>query len=546
MMIPIDFPADRNIVITGFMGAGKTTIGRLLAERLDRRFIDLDEQIEARFGKPIARVFAEEGEPSFRVAEAQLCHALAQERGLVLSTGGGALVNPGNRHVLSQSGVLICLTATVDTILERIQQTNDRPLLPGDQEERRRRIRSLLHERRHAYAAIPHQVDTSGRSPAQVVEQVLSTLAADLEAPGMTRIPVREPAGSYDICIGEDLLARSGALLVNRGLRPGPIAVVSNPDIAAVLGDRLTAGLQSAGFEPALCLIAEGEQHKTLASISSLYDQLLAAGLDRRSPVVALGGGVIGDMAGFAAATYLRGVPFVQVPTSLLAMVDSSVGGKTGVDLPQGKNLIGAFKQPSAVIIDPTVLETLPAVEFRAGLAEIVKHGIIGHADLFHQLEEHGPASMTQLVADAVRVKVRIVEEDPYEQDRRALLNLGHTFGHAIELVTDFKVRHGEGVALGLVASANLSVALGRCSLALAERIRAVLDRLGLPTSLSGVASEAILNAMTHDKKRAGKTLRFVIPQALEDVTLIDDPGRLVIATALATILSETPTAVAG
>lgn len=535
----IDFPADKNIVITGFMGTGKTTVGRLLAERLGRAFMDMDEQIEANFGKPIPRIFAEEGESAFRVAEAQLCHDFAQQQGLVVSTGGGALINPANRLQLAESGVIICLTAGIDTILARVAQANsDRPLLPSDREQLRARVRHLLHERRHAYAAIAHQVDTSGRSPSDIVDAILQTLEADLEFPGMTRIPVRGPEGSYDICIGEGLLEASGRFMQRHGLRLGPVALVSNPDVADHLAARLEAGLVAAGYEPVRCLVPEGEQHKTPASIASLYDQFIAARLDRNSAVIALGGGVIGDMAGFAAATYLRGVPFVQVPTSLLAMVDSSVGGKTGVDLPQGKNLVGAFKQPHAVLIDPTALASLPGVEFRAGLAEIIKHGIIGHADLFYQLEEHGPTSLAQMVADAVRVKVRIVEEDPFERGRRATLNLGHTFGHAIELVTGFKVRHGEGVALGLIAAAQMAVALGRCDPQLAERITAVIDRVGLPTQLTGYPQDAILDAMLTDKKRAGKTLRFIIPQALEDVTMIDDPGREIVAAALATVLN--------
>lgn len=531
------FPATKNIVLTGFMGTGKTTVGRLLAERLDRRFVDMDELIEAHFQKPIPQIFAEEGEPAFRVLEAQLCARLSEEQGLVISTGGGALVNSGNRQVLAATGILICLTASVATILDRVEQASNRPLLPGDREERGRRIRHLLHERRHAYAAIPHQVNTSQRSPAQIVEDILLTLEADLEAPGMTRIPVREPGGSYDICLGEGLLAQAGRLLVNRGLRPGPLAVVSNQDIADQQAAPLLESLTAAGFTPTLCLVPEGEQHKTLATIASLYDQFIASGLDRRAPVVALGGGVVGDMTGFAAATYLRGVPFAQIPTSLLSMVDASVGGKTGVDLPQGKNLVGAFKQPHLVIIDPATLASLPGAEFRAGLAEVIKHGIIGDPDLFVQLEEHGPTSMTHLLADAVRVKVRIVEEDPFEMGRRALLNLGHTFGHAIELVSNFQVRHGEGVGLGLVAAANLAADLGRCPADLAARIRAVVERVGLPVQWPGLDPAAVHAAMGTDKKRSGKTVRFIIPQALGDVVMIDDPGADYIRRALDTIL---------
>ncbi|MDQ3250522.1 MAG: 3-dehydroquinate synthase, partial [Chloroflexota bacterium] len=457
------FPDPKNIILTGFMGTGKSTIGRLLAERLNRPFVDMDEHLIAHFGQPIVAIFAEQGEVAFRTVEAQLCAQLATASGLVISTGGGALVNPQNRHALAETGVLICLTATLNEILRRVESTQDRPMLPSAGEERRQRVQGMLHDRRHAYASIAHQVNTTGLTPHQIVDSVVEALEADTEAPGMTRINVHGPGENYHICIGDGLLAQSGGLLRNRQLRPGPVALVSNPLIAEHHADTVMRSLQDAGFQPVLCMVAEGEQHKTLATIAGLYEQFLDAGLDRSSPVIALGGGVIGDMAGFAAATYLRGVPFVQMPTSLLAMVDASVGGKTGVDLPQGKNLVGAFKQPQIVIIDPAVLETLPAAEYRAGLAEVIKHGIIGAPDLFEQLEAYGPTSLAHLVTDAVRVKVQIVQEDPFERGRRAILNLGHTFGHALELVSDFKVRHGEGVALGLVAAAHMAVTLGRC-----------------------------------------------------------------------------------
>ncbi|NJN84733.1 MAG: 3-dehydroquinate synthase [Caldilineaceae bacterium] len=359
------------------------------------------------------------------------------------------------------------------------------------------------------------------------------------ETPAAVRIPVQGPAGAYPIVIGEGILARTGELMTDVGLRLGPVAIVTNPDIAPHYGETVAASLAAAGFEPSICLVPDGEQHKTLATIALLYEQFVDAGLDRRSPVVALGGGVVGDMAGFAAASYLRGVPLVQIPTTLLSMVDSSVGGKTGVDLPQGKNLVGAFKQAELVVIDTDVLATLPAVEFRSGMAEVVKHGIIGTPALFEQLEREGPTSMSQLVADAVRVKVDVVEEDPFEQGRRATLNLGHTFGHALELASNFEIRHGEGVALGLIASANMAAELELCAPDLASRIAMLVDRLDLVTHVSGYSVEAVLGAMRQDKKRAGKTLRFIVPYALGNVGIIDDPGRDVVERALRTVLSE-------
>jgi shikimate kinase / 3-dehydroquinate synthase len=528
---------EQNITLTGFMGSGKSTVGWLLAARLNRPFVDMDQQLEAHFGKSIAEVFATQGEEYFRSAESQLCQQLAGQRGLVIATGGGALVNLQNRQALAESGPVLCLTAGVDTILARLEAAEDRPLLKSEAMDRRQRIEELLLRRRSAYASIPLQVATDGASPEQIVDRVVEALAAHAEAPGMQRITVPSPEGAYHICIGAGLLEACGALLASRGITRGRAAIVSNPQIAEIHTETIAESLRRHGYDPVTCTVPEGEQHKTLASISSLYEQFLAAGLDRRSPVIGLGGGVIGDMAGFAAATYLRGLPFVQIPTSLLAMVDSSVGGKTGVDLPQGKNLVGAFKQPAVVIIDPDVLSTLPGAEFRAGMAEVVKHGIIGAPELFQQLEGAGPINLGQLVRDAVQVKVDVVIEDPYEQGRRAILNLGHTFGHAIEQVSEFSIRHGEGVALGLVGAAEMSAAIGQCDAALVTRIRALLERLGLPTSIRGYDAGAIRAAMGQDKKRQGSKLRFIIPRALGDVTIIDNPGEEIVQAALGKIL---------
>jgi 3-dehydroquinate synthase len=270
-----------------------------------------------------------------------------------------------------------------------------------------------------------------------------------------------------------------------------------------------------------------------------IYEKLLASGLDRQGTIVALGGGVVGDVAGFAAATYMRGVDLVQCPTSLLAMVDASIGGKTGVDLPQGKNLVGAFKQPRIVLADVGVLGTLPRAEFAAGMAEVVKAGLIGDPMLWEALENGRwdgefweQEDMQSLVVQAVRVKRDVVEEDPFERGRRAVLNLGHTFGHAIEQVSNYEIRHGEAVAIGLVAAARLSASLGHCSPTLGERIEALLARLKLPTRIAGLEAEALLVAMSSDKKKAGGRLRFVLLRGVGDVFISGDvPDAAVLST---------------
>ena len=527
-----------NLTITGFMGTGKSTVGSILAERLGRRLVDMDERLEAELGKTIAEVFTDDGEEVFRLAEARLCQQLAGETGLVIATGGGALVNDQNRQVLAESGPVVCLTAGIDTVLERVEAFEDRPLLPGDRAEKRQNIERLLLSRREAYARIPLHVPTDGIDAAAVADRVFDTLAGNSEIADMTRITVPTPEGHYHICLGAGILAKTGGLLANRNLAKGPAAIVSNADVAAHFAGTLCDSLKQEGYAPVLCTVPEGEAYKTLATVQGLYDQFVAAGLDRRSPIVGLGGGVIGDMAGFAAATYLRGAPFVQVPTSLLSMVDASVGGKTGVDLPQGKNLVGAFKQPAVVVIDPDVLAELPAAEFRAGLAEIVKHGILGAPELFRQLEKEGPTDLTRMIADAVRVKVDVVIEDPFERGRRATLNLGHTFGHAIEQVSGYRLRHGEAVAVGTVAAARMAVALQRCEQSTAERIEDCLVRLGLPTSASGLDLDEVYAMMFQDKKRQGKMLRLIIPQDIGDVVIIDDPGADFVRTALASVLT--------
>jgi 3-dehydroquinate synthase len=527
--------ADRNIVLTGFMGTGKTTVGREVAWRLGRPFVDMDREIEARAGKPVPRIFAEDGEAVFRKMEAELCVELAAERGMVIATGGGALIDPANRAAMAERSTIVCLTCAPEEILHRVRGggAGERPLL--DCGDPRAEIERLLAARRAAYAKIPWQVETTGRSVAEIAAHVIRVA-------GARTIPVRHGGGAYPIHIGAGLLDHVGGALRAAGVERGRrVAVVSNPVVAPLYADRAMKALAGAGLSPFLCLAPDGEAHKTLDTVAALYDQFLAGGLDRSGTVLGLGGGVTGDEAGFAAATYLRGVRLAQVPTTLLAMVDASVGGKTGVDLPQGKNLAGAFKQPVLVLIDPDVLANLPAEEVRSGMGEMIKHGVIGAPELFAEIEA-SPVGMKgeglpgDWIARALRVKKEIVEQDPFEQGQRAVLNLGHTVGHAVETLSGYDLRHGEAVAIGMVAAARIAVALSRADGALVERIEGVLRRWGLPVRCPPFTVDEVWAAMAHDKKRRAGRLRWVVPLAVGEVEIFDDVPPAVVHKVLRTM----------
>ncbi|MGC9400430.1 MAG: 3-dehydroquinate synthase [Anaerolineae bacterium] len=509
----------RNLVITGFMGTGKSAVGEEVAQRLGRPFVDMDTEIAARAGKSVARIFAEDGEATFRRMEAALCAELAAREGLVVATGGGALVNPESRTRMLAVDTVVCLTADVPTILRRtrVEGGAARPLLQGD--DPRAEIERLLAEREAAYAAIPWQVKTMGKSIAAVADEVAAFAQVHT-------LRVRYPGGAYPVHVGAGLRHHLGDALRAADIPPASkIAVVSNPKVAALYGADVAAALQEAGRSYLAITIPDGEQHKTLSTVATLYERFLADGLDRSGTVLSLGGGVTGDLAGFAAATFMRGVRFVQVPTSLLAMVDASVGGKTGCDLPQGKNLVGAFKQPALVLIDPEVLATLDPAEFRSGMAEVLKHGVIGDAALFAALEA-GPGAVGEMdaarLARALRVKIEIVEADPFEEGRRAVLNLGHTVGHALERLSGYTLRHGEAVAVGMVVAARLAERLGLADPGLAARLAAALAAWGLPTRAPSYPVASIVGAMVHDKKRRAGRLRWVLPRSIGAVEIVD------------------------
>lgn len=355
----------------------------------------------------------------------------------------------------------------------------------------------------------------------------------------MPQINVNIKQSPYDIRIDNGLRHQTGRLFRDTLGHNGDVVVVTNPTVGALYAEPVMASLREAGITADLAEVPDGEQYKRLDTITSLYHRFLETRLDRSGMVLALGGGVIGDMAGFAAASYLRGVPFVQMPTTLLAMVDASVGGKTGVDLEAGKNLVGAFHQPRMVIIDPEVLSTLPKEELAGGMAEVIKHGIIGDPALFDALEKARPENFVALVDQAVRVKVGVVERDPLEHGERALLNLGHTFAHAFELVSDYAIKHGHAVGIGLAAAAKLAEILGECDAALVDRVERVLETQSLDTRLSGFGVDAIIDAMRHDKKRSKKRLRFIIPKAPGQCRIIEQPPEDAVRAAVSWVMGN-------
>ncbi len=511
-----------SVILTGFMGSGKSSVGREVARRLGRPFVDMDDVIEEREGTTVAEIFARRGEAYFRKVEQELWRELAATRGLVIATGGGTLVPVENRNMAEERDWVICLLADVEELAERLPDDGSRPLLEGDH---RTQITRLLAERRQAYCSIAIQIQTAGLTVAQIAELIVALVEAQpdrRDTPMTDRLLVRTPTGTYPILLGGGLLSHVGGFLAQREVGDS-IAVVTSETVGPLHSPAVMASLKRAGFRTCLFTIPDGERHKNLETARSLYRRFLEAGIDRSSTVLALGGGVITDLAGFVAATYMRGLPLVMLPTTLLATVDASLGGKVGVDLPEGKNLVGVFKQPACVIIDLDALTTLRQEELHNGYAEMIKAAVIGSPRLFERMERGGGSEIGSCIKEAMEVKIALVEEDPYESDARAKLNLGHTFGHALEKVSGFSLAHGRAVSIGLAMSARLACNVGLCGGELERRILACLGKFGLPTSYDTYEPLAVWEAMMDDKKRNGHVLRLVLPCRLGRVLVTDE-----------------------
>ena len=530
-----------DVILVGLPGSGKSAVGRRLAQRHGAAYQDLDEVIERGAGMAIPEIFAEEGEAGFRARERAAVAALgppdrAPEVHRVVATGGGAVLDPRNRWWLYRGRVPLWLDGRPEVLAQRLRRSPVvRPLVEG--RDPIGAIRALAAARERFYSPA-HRINGVAEiaSVLETVEAFLRETAAGGMGAGGRLLDATTRLGRFIVGDGVAVAALDETL---RELKARRAILVSEPGAWEAAGRSIAAGLAALGWEVEELLLPQGEDAKRLSVVEESARELSRRRVERGEPLVAIGGGALGDVAGFLAATYLRGVPFVQVPTTLVAQVDSSIGGKTGVDIPEGKNLIGAFHQPAAIIADVALLRTLPPRQLRAALGEAVKMAAIGDERLFELLETNGEAiargdaaafdggAVAEVVERAAWAKVEVVLADEREASGRATLNLGHSLGHAIEAAAGYRdLLHGEAVAYGLRGAARLGVAREVTPPERAARIERLLTQLGLAVEPLPYPLDAVRSALLADKKHRGGRLHWILPTAdgvTEDAEVPDE-----------------------
>jgi shikimate kinase/3-dehydroquinate synthase len=539
-----------NVVLVGFMGSGKSTVGPKLAQRMGRPFVDLDDVIVADAGRSVAQIFASEGEAGFREREARCLQRALERKGSVIAVGGGAPMRDHNWVRIRDGNCVVALIAEPDELARRLNRSTDRPMLrPGTPSV----IATLLPRRVARYLEADVVIQTDGIDPAEVAQQ----LHDRLRDTALQRIRIDVPGSPHEATVGYGLTYLVAAAL--RRDSPSPLAregwggasstvlIVTDNVVAERHGRPLIDALASAGVPAQLHLVPSGEPAKELAVLAGIYEALAAAGVDRRGSLIALGGGSVGDVAGFAAATWMRGIRYIQMPTTLLAMVDSGIGGKTAINLPAGKNLAGAVHQPSAIFCDLDYLATLPAEEYRSALAEVIKAALIADRSFLGWLSANTSALLNRdaslvrdAVARAIRIKATVVAGDPNETGGRAMLNYGHTVGHALEVALGFgRLRHGQAVAWGMETAARISLLAGACAPESVAAQHALLTEVGLLSERPAVSHAMLIEAMRNDKKSQSGEPRWVL---LREIGRVDYGRRVdpaIVRAALAEVLPE-------
>ncbi|MBM4447216.1 MAG: 3-dehydroquinate synthase [Chloroflexi bacterium] len=531
--------ANNNIALIGFSATGKSVVATKVAERLNWTLIDTDDEIVKLSGKTISEIFKQDGEDKFRQLESKILKQACHKERVVIATGGGAIVDPKNQDLLLETSVLVCLEAKPETIYQRLLHDTlysanpaVRPLLAGGNPLER--IKQLKTKRQPYYAIADWTVHTDNLTLDEVSQEVIkgwqyinkhrsSKQSAEADLACM----VETATASYPVFVGWGILDKLGEKMKQAGLS-GTANIISDGIVFSIYGTRVKKTLEKAGFTVNCYVVPPGEASKNIDQAVKIYDFLIEHRAERNDVIVALGGGMIGDLAGFVAATFLRGLPWLQVPTSLVAMTDASIGGKVAVDHRQGKNLIGAFYQPRLVLADVKTLTTLPQRELTSGWAEVIKHGLILD-DAFLQLIEDNvkdlvklkPDITSKVIARSAAIKCQIVSEDEKETGKRTILNYGHTIAHGLEAAGKYdRFLHGEAVAIGMMGAARLSHRLKLLSPDAVGRQKALLQKFKLPTDCSGINLADVLAAMELDKKVRGKAIRWV---------LLEDIGKVVI-----------------
>ncbi|MER5553377.1 3-dehydroquinate synthase [Streptomyces sp. NPDC002793] len=537
------------IVLVGPMGVGKSTVGELLAERLGTTYRDTDADVVATAGKSIPDIFFDEGEERFRALERQAVLDAVDGHTGVLALGGGAVLDAETRALLAGRPV-VYLSMDVDEAVRRVGLNTARPLLAVNP---RRQWRELMDARRPLYEEVAvATVATDARTPEEVAQAIIEALELPERAgepvpsgqektrmteQGTTRIQIAGTAGTdpYEVLVGRQLLGELSKLIGDRAKR----VAVLHPEALAETGEAVREDLASQGYEAIAIQLPNAEEAKTVEVAAYCWKALGQTGFTRTDVIVGVGGGATTDVAGFVAASWLRGVRWIAVPTTVLAMVDAAVGGKTGINTAEGKNLVGAFHPPAGVLCDLAALDSLPVHDYVSGMAEIIKAGFIADPVILDLVEADPQGARTpagphtaELIERSIRVKAEVVSSDLKESGLREILNYGHTLAHAIEKNERYKWRHGAAVSVGMVFAAELGRLAGRLDDATADRHRAVLESVGLPLTYRGDQWPKLLENMKVDKKSRGDLLRFIVLDGIGKPTVLEGPDPAVLLAA--------------
>ena len=544
----------QRIFLTGLPGSGKSSVGRNIAALLSWNFIDTDDLLAAQGGVPVGQVLIELGEERFRQLESEVLQTTAAQEQVVIATGGGVVISDANRQFMSERGLTVYLEVSVETAWRRIQQHLQhsgesvvRPLVVGD--DGPQRLRRLYETRRAWYEEAAVHIDTEQHSPEMLAQRLVAfALASGLlaSADGAREVITQQLLTS----ISQSIVEWGGLHQLPATLRsyelPTRLFIVTDSAVGALYSRPLQDALVEGGFQPRVYTVAAGEASKSFACFQGIIDWLVEQKAEQKEAILALGGGVVGDLAGFVASCYQRGVPLVQVPTTLLAQVDSAIGGKTGINHPLGKNLIGAFYQAKLIYADPAFLLTLPERVYREGWAEIIKYAMILDAELFAILEEQTGALLARdarllsaIIARCIRMKMDIVQRDERDGGLRNILNYGHTFGHALEAITEYgRWLHGEAVAIGMEVAARIAVVSGLLSQEDAQRQRNLLQAFDLPVQCAGIDMEAALQAMQRDKKVRAGTMRWVLATGIGHAEVFGNIDTTLVREAISVVCS--------